>query len=272
MRSILASCIALTLATGCAAQWSSSTRPPTAETAAANTREVTGKVASYTTAQRGEMDGLVLDTGNRIHFPPHVGATLLPLIQKGDELRVIGTLADRPEGKVIEATSITNVARGRTVNVASVSPPPPPREVATTGGVRPPGQKQPTTTLTGAELTTKQGKVQGYTTAPTGDMDGVLLDSGARVHFPPQAGKAVLPLVQQGATIRVIGWELTGPEGSFVEATKIIATPSNQTVDIADVAQPRQPAVTPGAVAPPGKPPLESTTPQTTPPPASRVR
>lgn len=258
---LLVTCLALSpLAAGCAATFSSRT----SASEAASRREVTGRIASYTTTPRGEMDGVVLDTGNRVHFPPHTGSAVLPLVEKGQVVRVVGTLVDRPEGKVIEASSVTNVDKDETVHVASMSPP---RERPQPSGVRPPGRAQATTTLTGAELTTREGRVQGYTTAPSGDMDGVFLDTGARVHFPAHAGRAILPLVQQGKTVRVIGWEISGPQGAILEATKIIATPGGQTVDIADIPAPRPTTVTPGAVAPPGSPPLESTA-----PPATRVR
>ncbi|HVH42205.1 MAG TPA: hypothetical protein VM925_07665 [Labilithrix sp.] len=252
-RSILVTSFALaSMIGGCKATWSSTPSSTTGtSSAAADTRSVTGRIASYTTAPKGEMDGFILDTGNRVHFPINTGKAVLPYIQKGEEVRVVGTLADRPDGKVIEATSITNVAKRETINVASVSPPPaapptaapppaspPAAAQLPSGSVTPPAQSQQTTTLTGAELTTKEGRVRGYTTAPNGDMDGILLDSGSRVHFPVHVGRAVLPLVQQGKSVRIIGWELTGPQGTIIEATKIIATPSGETVDIAAIPLP----------------------------------
>jgi hypothetical protein len=48
----------------------------------------------------------------------------------------------------------------------------------------------------------------------------------------------LLPLVQQGKAIRIIGWELTGPHGTILETTKITATPSGETVDIASLPLP----------------------------------
>ena len=253
-RSLLLTCLALSLTAGCNANWSTNARPSQhAAELAKNQREVSGRIASYTTAPRGEMDGFVLDTGNRVHFPITAGTTLMPILQKEDTITVVGTLTDRPEGKVIEALSITNQDKNRTIDVTSISPPRAEQPVARPSeGVPPPGKAKSTTTLTGADLTSKEGRVQGYTTAPTGDMDGVLLDNGARIHFQPHAGKALLPLVQPGKTIRVIGWEISGPEGTLLEATKVIATPSGETVDIAEVAAPPEPKPTPGAVAPPG--------------------
>lgn len=260
-RTLLLTCLAVSLTAGCYTTWSTNGRSSQQRPSevAKNEREVTGRIASYTTAPRGEMDGFVLDTGNRVHFPITAGSTLLPIVQKGDVVTVTGNLTDRPEGKVIEATTIANRDKGKRIDVASITPPKPEEEqqqAKKSEAVPPPGKTKGTTTLTGAELTSKEGRVQGYTTSPTGDMDGVLLDNGVRVHFAPAAGKALLPLVQQGKTIRVVGWEITGPEGAMIEATKISETPNGVSVDIAEVAPPPEPKQTPGAVAPPGAPPL----------------
>jgi hypothetical protein len=259
-RSLLVPCLALVMTTGCYSSWSTHPKSsqPSTEEAAKNEREVTGRIVSYTTAPRGEMDGFVLDTGNRVHFPITAGSALLPLVQKGDVVTVRGTVTTRPEGKVIEASSITNEDKNERIDVASISSPSAPERATArqTEGVPPPGKTRSTTTLTGAELTAKEGRVKGYTTAPDGNMDGVLLDNGVRVHFPPAAGEALLPLVQEGKAIRVVGWEVTGPEGTMLEATKISGAQGGPTVDIAEVAAPPEPKVTPGAVAPPGAKPL----------------
>jgi hypothetical protein len=249
-------CLVLALAAGCTGTLTTGSRP---STSAQVNREVTGRVAGYTTAPLGEMNGVILDNGTRVHFPPQIGATVLPLVQRGELVRVIGTMEDRAEGKVLEASSLTSVDKGQTVNVASVPPP-----------ARPPATGQ--TTVTGASLVAKEGRIQGYTTAPGGNMDGVLLDNGARVHFPEHVGSAVLPLVQEGKSIRVIGSESRNPQGiTIIEATKIVAIPSGESVDIAATPAPRPKIVTPGAVSPP-----KETTPRQTPPPsappAERVR
>lgn len=243
-------CLSLSLAGGCAA--SVSTRP-TAPTQ--TTRQVTGRVAGYTTAGRGEMDGVILEDGTRVHFPPRLGAMVLPLLDRGQPVRIVGTVENRAAGKILEATAITSVNSGKTVYVAAV-PPPTPEKVSAPDRSKSAQPAEPTT-LTGADLRASEGRVKGYSAAPGGAMDGVVLDNGTRIHFPPHAGEAVLPLVKQGQTIRVIGWNLAGPEGAVIEATKIIATPSGTTVDISSLPPPpRARTITPGEVAVPGQPPL----------------
>lgn len=272
-RSILvSSLLLLPVIGGCAATWSTTPSSTTRTTSASEEkREVTGRIASYTTTPKGDMDGFILDTGNKVHFPPNTGSALLPYVQKDQEVKVIGKLVDRPDGKVIEASSITNVAKRETINVASIMTEPEKSEKAdkdkdkaeksakaappAAGNAAPPAKSQPATTLTGAELTTKEGKVNGYTTTSTGDMDGVLLDNGSRVHFPAHAGKAVLPLVGQGKIVKIIGWELTTPQGTLIEATKIIS-PDGTTVDISAIPLPSKP---PAEKPAPEKAPIQST-------------
>ncbi len=109
------------------------------------------------------------------------------------------------------------------------------------------------TTVTGGQLTKTEGRVDGYTTAARGEMDGLVLSNGARVHFPPHAGLSVLPLVGKGSTVRVIGQETQGPEGRVIEATRITDPTTGVTVDVTAIAPPPP---SPGAVAPPVRPAL----------------
>jgi hypothetical protein len=90
----------------------------------------------------------------------------------------------------------------------------------------------PPVTLTGAKLATREGKITGFTTMPNGDMNGVVLDDGSHIRFPSYTGRALLPLVRPHDRIRVSGWEITGPEGTMVEATKIVSKQSGKAVDI----------------------------------------
>jgi len=144
MRSIL---YLLTVAIICSSCASTSPLPPSApavdqaRTEAASAH-VTGKVTGYTTAPQGEMDGFTLDSGTTVHFPPHTGAQLKPLLEKGQEVTVIGIPQAGPQGKVLEAATVKNLASGKSVNVASIPTP----DVSTLEGQtpsRPPGAVTP---------------------------------------------------------------------------------------------------------------------------------
>jgi hypothetical protein len=122
------------------------------------------------------------------------------------------------------------------------------------GAAAPPGRTpgEPSSpALTSAQVTTTQGRITGYTTTPAGDMDGLILDSGVTIHFPPHAGRALLPLVQQREVVRVDGWETTGPTGRVIEASRVTSPTSGATVDVSALpAPPRLRPTPPEGAAP----------------------
>jgi len=102
---------------------------------------VTAQIASYTANARGLMDGVVLDDGTRVHFRPHMGTTLSPLLLRGDRIRVSGWEMDRPGvGRILEAKMITNLRTNTSVDVAAFADPtPPPRPPSVPpGAIAPP--------------------------------------------------------------------------------------------------------------------------------------
>ncbi|MBX3224470.1 MAG: hypothetical protein KF795_28405 [Labilithrix sp.] len=239
--------LGLLLVAGCTGSFSA-TRTSSAQQQA--THEVSGRVASYTTAPRGELDGVVLDDGTSIHFPPHAGSAVLPLVQRGQIVRVVGVDTYGPEGKRIEALTITG-GGGRTVDVVAISPPPSP--APSSGAAAPPARATPPLppppSLTSAEVATTEGRIDGYTTTPSGDMDGLLLSNGLQIHFPAHTGSTLLPLVGRGTTVRVTGSETRGPNGTVIEASKVISISNGRTVDVGSIPAPS--TRPPGAVEPP---------------------
>ena len=262
--------LALVLVVGCTGSFSATTRPSSAQQTE-STHEISGRVADYTTAARGEMDGVVLEDGTRVHFPPHAGSAVLPLVQRRQIVRVVGVDSYGPDGKRIEALSITG-RDGRRVDVVALTPPEPPassqRPPVASAPEAPRAQAPlpPPPSLTSAEVATTEGRIDGYTTTPGGDMDGVLLSNGLVIHFPPHTGSALLPLVGRGATVRVTGWQTRGPNGTVIEASKVISITNGRTVDVSEIPAPE--TRPPGAVEPPRE---RAPSPGTAPPP-TRVR
>jgi hypothetical protein len=111
-------------ATACAATLGPPLPPPEVETTASSI--VTAQISSFTANTRGLMDGVVLDDGTRVHFRPHMGTTLLPLLTRGDRIRVTGWEMDRGGGRVLEAKTITNLRTNTAVDVSAFADPPPP--------------------------------------------------------------------------------------------------------------------------------------------------
>src|SRR5215207_1763361 len=52
--------------------------------------EVKGTVQAYSLTPRGDVDGLILNDGTEVHFPPHMSAQLVFAVKPGDAVTVHG--------------------------------------------------------------------------------------------------------------------------------------------------------------------------------------
>jgi hypothetical protein len=74
-------------------------------------RTVTGTVRRFTTAPKGEVDGMELSDGTVVHWPPHLERRFTAIVEKGDRVRVVGWDETKPRGKrVLEVRTVTNLA------------------------------------------------------------------------------------------------------------------------------------------------------------------
>jgi hypothetical protein len=89
-------------------------------------RTVRGTVKNFTSAPKGEIDGLVLNDGTVIHWPPHLEARFKAIVAKGDRVEVIGRRETGPEGDTkIEVRRVTNLRTGAARTNEDVPAPPP---------------------------------------------------------------------------------------------------------------------------------------------------
>ena len=170
-----------------------------------------GRVQSFTTAPMGEVDGAVLDDGTAIHWPPHLANRFTAVASKGDSIRVAGRMETGPAGDThLEVQTVTNVRTNTSAENDVSAPPPPPGPGRRVGPPpRPPG---PLGARFG-ELKTAQGRVQSFTTAPMGEVDGAVLDDGTAIHWPPHLADRFTAVVVRGERLKVSGWMETGPAG-----------------------------------------------------------
>jgi hypothetical protein len=155
--------------------------------------EFHGKVAQYDLNPRGDVDGLILDNGTEVHFPPHLGTEVVAAVRPGEAVTIHGLKARALP--LIQALSVTGDASGKTVvdngppGPGRRGPPPPPP------GPRPMG---------GAELQA-QGVVKMALHGPRGELNGALLADGTMVHLPPPEAERLSALLAPGQTIMVRG-------------------------------------------------------------------
>jgi hypothetical protein len=163
----------------------------------ADQRTVRGKVQNFTTAPAGEVDGLILNDGTWVHWPPHLADRFTAIVAKGDQVKAIGFMETGPKGDTkLEVSSLTNERTGRT----SLNPDRPavasPKGSAATDGSR-----------------KVQGVVQSYTSAPKGEVDGLILKDGTWIHWPPHLADRFTAIAVKGDQVRATGFMETGPKG-----------------------------------------------------------
>src|SRR5260370_4080594 len=154
---------------------------------------IQGRVARLLPTPHGEVDGLLLEDGLLVRFPPHLSAPLLGVVGQGDAVVVDGMPAGI--GTDIRAWRITNPTTGRSVTDAPPPFPPEPR--------------------TWSERDMRvSGIVRRALTGGRGETNGVILHDGTVVRFPPPVGEPVATLVLPGARPIAQGYGSGAPAGS----------------------------------------------------------
>ncbi len=232
-RAALASAAALLLAAGAQAQPAPAPRGPApqlVQTAPMEQATVSGTVQRWLVNPNGEADGLLLQDGTQIAFPPHLSAELTSWLRVGDAVQATGW--NRRDIGVLRAVSLQSQGR-----VVQDTPPVP--------GQRPLPPPQEALTALQAD-----GRVARVLFNSRGDAHGLLLEDGTVVRFPPHMGSAVMPLLKTGATVSVRGWGTRNALGTGIEAAQLGASPST----LQDMLAPPGGPGGPGAPGLPGAP------------------
>lgn len=155
-----------------------------------------GKVSARLKNDHGDVDGLQLENGVRVHFPPHMAERIMAAIDIGDTVEVEGRQEVTPDGaKVFEITQLTS--GNQTVRIEHPRPAP---------GPKGPHEEQPMNAA---------GKVTEYARNPHGDVDGLTLKDGTVVKFPPHQGRELQNLVAIGDKVTIEGRHHVTPRGEI---------------------------------------------------------
>lgn len=152
----------------------------------------------------GEVDGLLLDSGTIVTFPPHMGERLAAAIRPGDPVTVKGY----PEAPTqIKGYVITNTRSNQTV----MTLPKPPA-----------GAKMPPH-LRGAGLKemSAEGTVRQLRYGRHGEVNGVVLADGTIVRVSREASFQVATLLRPGQAIVASGYGTQNEFGRAFEATAL---------------------------------------------------
>lgn len=165
--------------------------------------ETKGIVKQFKPSPRGSVDGLILQDGTEVNFPPHLGTQVVFAIKPGDAISIRGLRARMTP--LIDAASIRNEATGATI-------------VDTDPGPRP---DLSNTIVTGTIAQLLHGK--------QGEVNGALLADGTIVRLPPHEIMRLGDLITVGKSLAVAGTLTATPLGKVVEAWSIGASQASMT-------------------------------------------
>jgi hypothetical protein len=174
--------------------------PPPPPAANQNGTGIQGRVARLLPTPHGEVDGLLLEDGRLVRFPPHLSAALLGVVGQGDAIVIDGMQAGIATD--VRAWRITNRTTGRSVTDAPPPFPPEPRAWS-------------------ERDMRVNGIVRRVLTGGRGETNGVILDDGTVVRFPPHVGEGFATLVVPGARLVAQGYGSSGPAGTAIEAVAL---------------------------------------------------
>lgn len=181
---------------------------------------VRGTVREFTTAPKGEKDGVMLNDGTWAHWPPHLEDRFSTIVAKGDKVKVIGWMATDKKGSTkLEVSSLTNLNTNQT------------RE----NDRFPPDVIEGRSGAGFGDAVTANGTVRDFTTAKKGETDGFILSDGRWVHWPPHMASRFANTVVKGDKVRVVGFMETGKKGETkLEVSTLTNLRTNKTVENPD--------------------------------------
>lgn len=168
---------------------------------------IQGAIARFTINPMGEVDGFQTKDGTQVRFPPHMSDELVAVVKVGDPVSVQGF---REYSGAVKAYAITGGSSGRTVFE------------------HPPGPDRLPPHLRGIALQemTAQGKVTLVLTGPKGEANGVMLEDGSIVRFPPHVAFQFAQWLQPGQPVAARGYGTQNQFGRALEAIAIGPSPA----------------------------------------------
>jgi chitodextrinase len=195
------------------------------------------------------LHGVIFVKGTAGHVPPDQASQLNSLAPIGARVQVSGWIHTGPLGDThVDATTITNSNNRATMGFQTPPPPPgpgaplsgPPDPNAAGAPPPPPApspvvpQPAPVSSNPGAD-TTVTGVVRSFNYGAAGEVNGVILDQGTVVYFPPEQAGQVAQLVRVGSRIRVHGWVRQGPAGNaLIGAETMTNRTTGNSISVAD--------------------------------------
>ncbi|RYZ90422.1 MAG: hypothetical protein EOP04_03970 [Proteobacteria bacterium] len=182
--------------------------------------QVKAKVQKVLMNPEGKADGLLLDDGTQVKFPPHMSQELSALVKASDSVSIKGF---RENAKVFKAESITNTATNKSVadkGPVGLDGKPVAGGPGEPGPGGPRGPKGPENHKGLSEISA-QGKIQTQLFGKRGEVNGAILADGSIVRFSPRVLEDSKVKLDVGQGLKVSGFGTQTSSGKSLEATTI---------------------------------------------------
>lgn len=180
----------------------STDQPPRTISPRPGTPIAKGTVSRMLPSADGNMEGLLLSDGTQIRFPPHMAQELASTVKPGSAVSIEGY---REAGGAVRARVITDQSSGRSV----------------TEHAPPPSTAPPTLHSTGLGPLSAEGRIQQLVRDPAGDVNGVVLEDGSVVRFPPNVRRQFPGVLQPGVSISASGYGTQTRWGRALDAATL---------------------------------------------------
>ena len=138
------------------------------------------------------------------------------------------------------------------VSLGSAQQPPTPEPVAVP--TPPPGANAYSSGLAAQPAYSRKGTIRAFNLGPNGETDGLILNDGTAVFFPPETGEPLRASIKEGSRITFTGVSRTGAFNRLVvDAQTITANGRTFTTAVAPAPPPGGPGA-PGIAGPPPSP------------------
>jgi hypothetical protein len=174
--------------------------------------ETRGVVDCFLLNTEGEADGLVLTNGMEVHFPPHMGTTVLDAVTPGSAVRIRGV---QPRGVAMIAAVAVVPEEGPPIVDGG-----PPKD----GDARKAARKGAHAARSTMDVA---GVLRQVLHGPKGEVRGLLLEDGRAGRFPPHAAEGLASMLKPGSHLLLRGEGLITAHGTVL-AVREIGSPSGQ--------------------------------------------
>jgi hypothetical protein len=216
-----------------------------------STTTVKGQVTAYLLDDGGAVNGLLLASGDQLHFGPQTGEAVAAQIKVGDEVTATGRAGTKTDyGREVRVEQIS--ANGRTITEAKSGPKRPhgPRDrrgpkdsESRAEPAQPEAKAEPNVAQVGEadpgrtenqqaappETSKATGTIRAHLVNGRGGVDGLVLSGGEQVRFSPKVGQLVIAAERGADTlVSVEGSAVRNERGTVLRPTLI--TVGDQTI------------------------------------------